>query len=207
MADIVQMGVDQFWSQLQNLQNILGGVKKSLDADRSQLSALYAKARADKTAAGAQHRALLDPLVHNNSDLRITYLKPVQDKFTAAVNGAAAVLKKAGYTAPGLTGMGIAPALIIVPAVAVAAVLLGLEAAKVVSDMTAAQRTRTAAVAKLMADPGTSAAQKAALLAAIQAQTKAEKAANPPLFDPTAFVLPLALVLGVVFFANRKSAA
>lgn len=195
----VQWTVTKFWSQLQRLSDAINAVSAQLAADRTQLSQLYSRAKAEPAPRGAQDRALLEPLIHRNSVLRMTYLAPIKSKFTEAVSAAARVLKSAGYTPPGLSGvsdcqLGVLPAVALVPLVAVAAVLVGLEAIAIVNNLTAAQRQRTAAIAAIMADQGTTTEEKKALAKTITEQTKQESKANPPLFDPGAFALPLALV-------------
>jgi hypothetical protein len=198
MANIVQMGVDQFWAQLQKLQNVLTAVDANLKADKAQLTHLYAIARTEAEPQGSKDRALLQPLIHRNSELRLSYLKPARDKFNAAVSGAAAALKAAGFTPPALTGLGFGPALVIIPVIAVAAVLAGLELANIVSNMTAAQRARTATVAAIIGDHSITPEQKLALLKAQKDQTDAEKKANPPLFDFGSLALPLGIVAAIV---------
>lgn len=197
MAGAVQWTVDQFWAQLQALQNQINALSTSLNNDKAQLTDLYAFARREYDPAGAYDRAMLDPLVHHNSVLRLTYLAPVKAKFTEAVNAASSFLKSAGYTTPTLSGLGIVPALVIVPVVAVAAVITALAAVAVVNRMTQAQIARTATVASIFTDTTTTPAQKQALAKSLQDQTKADAAANPPLFD-TSWIVPAAAIVAVI---------
>ncbi len=207
MANAVQWTVTQFWGQLQRLSDAINAVSAQLGADKAQLTQLYAKAKATPDPKGAQDRALLQPLIHRNSELRLTYLAPIKAKFREAVSAAAAVLKSAGYTTPQLSGVaepesaGLG-ALPLVPVVAVAAVLVALAAVNIVSNMTAAQRQRTAAIAAVLADKGTTPAEKQALIKSVTDAAKQEAKANPPLFDPSSLVLPLALVAVIVLGPN-----
>lgn len=194
MAAAVQWTVDQFYGQLRALSNQIAQASGALSADKAKLTALYSAA---KRANNTKSMEALKPLIHNNSVLRLTYLAPVRTKFNEAVNAATATLKRAGITPPGLSGMGIAPA-ILVPAAAVAAVVVALSAVAIVNRMTQAQVTRTNALAALMADAHTTPEQKLALAKQLEAQANAERQANPPLFDPNAFVMPLAILAAIM---------
>lgn len=193
-AAAVQWTVDQFYGQLRVLSNQIASASSALAADKAKLTALYSAA---KKANNAKAMAALSPLIHNNSVLRLSYLAPVKAKFNEATAAATAALKRAGVTPPGLSGLALAPA-ILVPAVAVAAVVAALAAVAIVNRLTQAQIARTNALAGIMADTHTTPEQKLALAAQLEAQAKAERQANPPLFDPNAFVMPLALVAAVV---------
>lgn len=194
MASAVQWTVDQFYAQLQGLKDKIRQIESLLAADKARLTALYSAAR---TAKNAQRMAALQPLIHQNSTLRLTYLAPIKAKFNEATTIASAALRRAGITAPGLSGMGIVPA-ILVPAAAVAAVVVALSAVAIVFRLTQAQVTRTNALAAVFADTHTTPEQKLALAKQLEAAANAERLANPPLFDPNALVLPLLLVAGIV---------
>ena len=193
MASAVQWTVDRFWSELQALKSGIDAASSALEQNRTELAGMYARARA---AYDPARDAYLAPLIHRNTTLRITYLKPIRAKYNQAVNAAGAAIRRAGYTTPGLAGLGLAPA-IIVPAVAVAAVVVALAAVAVVNRMTQAQITRTNTMARIMNGGGT-AAEKLALAKAITDSANAESRANPPLLDFGALALPLALVAAIV---------
>ncbi len=193
-AAAVQWTVDQFYGQLQALSNQIGQVARALASDKSKLTALYSAA---KRANNVKNMKALEPLIHNNSVLRLTYLAPIRSKFNEAVSAASSALKRAGVTPPGLSGMGLAPA-ILVPAVAATAVIVALSAVAIVNRMTQAQITRTNALAGIISDTHMTPEQKLALAQQLEKQAKADRQANPPLFDPGAFALPLAIVAGIV---------
>ena len=88
----VQWTLTKFWSQLQRLSDAINAVSAQLGADRAQLMQLYARAKAEPDPKGAQDRALLQPLIHRNSELRLTYLAPIKAKFTEAVSATAKLL-------------------------------------------------------------------------------------------------------------------
>jgi hypothetical protein len=190
-AGVAQMGINEFWSWLQHLSDLGKQVKADLSSDRAQLMALYTQARNDTDAArGHAHMKALDPLVHNNSALRLRY-QSLAAKFNEAVNGASALLKKAGLSTPQLSGLGVAPLIILGVALAAAAAAWGIyQAVRVGTD---AQRKATTALAKLLADPNATPAEK---LLAAQALAKKAREANP--FDLGNLTPVLAIVLAIM---------
>ena len=199
MASPIQWTVTQFWNQLQNVQNQIKAVDAKLQADKATLTALYSQARQQYEPAGAHDRAYLDPLIHQNSVLRMSYLAPVKSKFNAAVAAASSALKSAGYTTPNLSGLGIVPALIIVPAAAVTALGLAAAAVAIVYRMTESQVNRTATARAIFSDRNTSPEQKLQLAGAFQQEMEAEKknAPPPPGFD-VGWILPTAAVIALI---------
>jgi hypothetical protein len=153
LQGVTQLGVNEFWGLLQQLQSLGSHVKSDLSADRLQLMSLYNQARNDPdTARGGAAMKSLDPLVHNNSALRLKY-QDLATKFNQAVNGASSLLKKAGLTTPTLSGLGIAPVVIIgVAVIALAAAFAIYETVRFGTD---AQRRATTAMSALLADPNT----------------------------------------------------
>ena len=195
MANAVQWTIDQFYGQLQNLKGQIDAADAELQADKLQLQTMYSQMAA---AYDPSRDAFVAPLIHQNTVLRLTYLKPVKDKFNQAVAAASSAIRQAGYNTPGMAGMGVAPLLIIVPVVAITAVLLGLEAINIVSTMTASQRARTSALIATLNDPSKSNADKAAVAAALDQDAKNQRAANPPLLDPTQWITPLLIIAAIV---------
>src|SRR5882672_5857633 len=103
MAGAVQWTIDQLWGGLQRIENGFKTVKADLDADKARLTQLYNETRSDTNAQRrADNQALLNPLVHQNSVLRLSYLAPIRDKYEQAIKLAQNTLKAAGYTAPDL---------------------------------------------------------------------------------------------------------
>lgn len=193
MAGAVQWTIDQFYSQLQALSSQIDAAAAELDADKQQLGATYAAMQAQNDP---YRDAFVAPLIHENTVLRLDYLGPVRDKFNQAVTATSGLLQDAGYTTPGLSGLGILPA--VIPAAAIAAVVVALAAVAVVAMLTQNQRARTAALIAGLADPTKSAADKQALADALTQDSKNDRAANPPLFDPSSFVAPLLIIAAIV---------
>jgi hypothetical protein len=201
MAGAVQWTIDQLWSGLQQLENQITSVESTLNANKAELTSLYAQARAEYDPAGAHDRAMLDPLVHQNTVLRLSYLAPIKARFNQAVQLAATALRGAGYSTPQLTGLGVVIA--IAPVAAVTLVLVALTAIAVVYRLTQAQTDRTATMRALFTDASATPAQKLALAAAMKQQTEADTHANPPLgLDFGAMVLPLG-ILAVILLAPQ----
>lgn len=200
MSGPAQWTVDQFWTQLQRVETQIKAVDASLQSDKATLTALYSRARQMLDPAGAHDRAYLDPLIHQNTVLRLSYLAPVKTKFNAAVSAASSALRGAGYTTPNLSGLGVVPAVIIVPAVAVAALGVAAAAVLIVNRMTQAQVGRTATARGIFGDTSTTPAQKLALAEAFQREMETEKATSPPpLGVDLGFIVPaIALVALIV---------
>lgn len=175
MADAVQWTIDQLWAGLQKIEDGFNSITASLAADKAQLTALWSQTKADASPSrAAANQALLQPLIHQNSVLRINYAQPLKDKYNQAVELASNALKSAGYSTPTLSGMG---DLVIAPLAAVTIVVAALALLATVIVLTQAQRQNTANVAKIIGDPSTTPAQKQALLDAIN---KANKSLPPP---------------------------
>jgi len=192
MADVVQWGIDEFYAQLQNLENIAAGLKNRANANRLDLMHLWDATKTQPEPTRTKNQQLLNPLIHQNSVLRTQYLAPITAKFNEAVNAASAVIRQAGYQAPAtLSGLGIAPVLIIVPTVAITAVVVALAWASVASKQLDVQNKNTQNVAAIINDHTLTPAQRTAELAALtsnqQAAAAAAKAAGapPPGFDLT----------------------
>lgn len=182
MADVVQWSIDQFWAELQNLENIAVGLKNSLNANKLRLQGLWSQTTRDPDAARrAKNQALLQPLIHQNSVLRVSYLAPIVAKFNQAGNAAAAALRSAGYRVPTLSGLG--AAIIIAPVAAVTIVVAALALAYIADRMTHSLNTSTDAVARVIGDPTTSVAEKDRLLASIKAEQEAVAKNKPAGFD------------------------
>jgi len=199
MAGPVQWTVTEFWRQLQSIENQIRAVDAKLQADKATLTALYAQARKQYEPAGSHDRAYLEPLIHHNSVLRLSYLAPVKSKFNAAVAAASSALKRAGYTTPSLSGLGVVPALIIVPVAAVTALGLAAAAVVIVYRLTESQVNRTATARAIFGDPNTSPEEKLRLAAAFQQEMETEKkTAPPPMGFDVSWILPTAAVIALI---------
>jgi len=216
MAGAIQWTVTQFWNQLQSVQNQIKAVDSALRADKATLTALYAEARRQYEPAGAHDRAYLEPLIHQNTVLRLNYLAPVKAKFNEAVAAASSALKSAGYSTPTLSGLGIVPSLIIVPVIAVTALGLAAAAVLVVNRLTESQVNRTATARAIFSDTSTSPEQKLQLAGAFQREMELEKKNEPaPLGIDLGWILPTAIVVAVIVlgpqllraFGPRRAAA
>jgi len=193
MPGAVQWTVDQFMAQLQGLKGQIDQADAALVADKARLTQMYTYAREHYDPA---RDVYLAPLIHRNSVLRLSYLNPVKQKYTEAVNAAAGVLRSAGLNAPNLSGLGVLP---LVPVIAVAAVVVALAAVAIVWRLTQAQVARTNAMAAIFSDPSMTPDQKVALSRQQQAQMTAEDRASPP---PLGFnfndLLPIVAVIAAI---------
>jgi hypothetical protein len=212
MANVAQMAVDAFWAQLTRLEALAGRLRADLAADKLELQNAYTAARANPDPEqGAAAMAALNPLIHNNSALRMRF-NELNAAFTNAVNGASAVLKRAGLSTPALSTLsGLGQAQLLVPVVAVAALATAFVIYQSVRTATDSQRRATAAMLDILRDPSSSPADKAAAAAALR-----RAASIPPVnpFDLGALVpigvIVLAIVVGPQLlrqFGPRRAAA
>jgi hypothetical protein len=198
MAGAIQWTVTEFWKQLQNVEGQIKRADAALQADKATLTALYSQARKQYEPAGSHDRAYLEPLIHQNSVLRLQYLAPVKAKFNEAVRAASAALRGAGYNTPNLGGLGVAPALIVVPAVAVAALGVAIAAVAVVNRLTSVQVNRTATARAIFSDSSTSFDQKMQLADKFKTELEAEKRAEPPPVFDTGWIVPAAALIALI---------
>jgi len=215
-AAAVQWSIDQLWTQLQKLQSLATRLKADLQANKAELTALWTQTTKDPDAKRrAANQALLRPLIHRNSELRLSYLAPIVARFNTAVGLARDALVRAGYKVPTLGGLG--AVFVIAPLAAVTIIVATLSLAAIAVVLTEAQRNRTATVRAIMQDRSTTPEQKLALLQAQTAEVKAEEKAaakeKPAGFDFGALV-PLAAIVAVIvlgrplleMFGRRRSA-
>jgi hypothetical protein len=194
MADAVQWSIDEFWSQLQNLQDQITQADDALNSDKATLQSIYSTMRQNMDPT---RDAFVAPLIHQNTVLRMNYLAPIKSKFNSIVGQMSSALTQAGYTTPQLSGLGVAP--LIVGAAIVAAVVLALAAVAIVWRMTQDQVTRTNAIASMYQDPNTTAAQKIALGQQMTADIVAQnKATPPPLGFDFGAIMPILAVVAVI---------
>lgn len=194
MAGTVQWTIDQLWSGLQRIRDGFNTVSADLKADKAELTRLWSITKTDTNAARrTANQALLQPLIHQNSVLRLRYLAPIRDKYNSAVAAASSLLKKAGYSTPSLSGLG-AAAFALAPATVVVAVTVALAALATVELLTRSQRTNTANVARVIGNANTTPQQQRDMLDAINQANRS----LPP---------PLGVDLGVVAWALVAAAA
>lgn len=171
MAGAVQWSIDKLWSGLQQIRDGFNSVSADLKADQAELTRLWSATKADTNAARrAANQSLLQPLIHQNSVLRLSYLAPMRDKYNEAVRIASSALKSAGYTTPNLSGLGLVIA--IAPATAVTLVVVALSILATITVATQAQRTNTATVARVIANANLTPQQQKDLLDAINKTNK-----------------------------------
>lgn len=173
MANPVQWSIDQFYSALQSVWSLGTKAKSDLAADRTQLMHLWDVTKTQAPDVARAHQAILTPLIHQNSVLRTQYLAPLMDKYKTAVNAGSSALRAAGFTAPTLAGYGMGAIPIIIPAVAIAAIIVALSAASIIANLTDAQRKNTATAAAIIGDASLTPAQRASELAALATSAKA----------------------------------
>jgi hypothetical protein len=199
--------VDAFWSQLSKLRASSERVRTDLDADKAQLQAAYTATKADPDPQRRTvSQSALQPLIHNNSVLRVRY-RDLAAKFNAAVAAAGSVLKSAGLVTPQL---GAVP--LLVPVVAVTALGVAFAIYQAVRTQTDAQRKATNAMLAIINDSGSTNEERAAALAAL-----AKSAGSPPpsIFPGLGQLLPIIALVAVIVvgpqllrsFAPRRAAA
>lgn len=197
MAGPVQWSIDQLYGALQSLYTRIQGVDAALNADKAELTRIYAAAKLQYEPARTHDLAMITPLIHRNSQLRLSYLKPIKDKYAQAVNIASQALRSAGYTTPGLSGMGAVFA--IAPAAAVTLVLVAVLAIAALELLTRSQRDRTTTMRELYADPNTTPAQKLALAQVMDKQMKDEP--GPLGLGSFDWVVPALGIVAVIILA------
>jgi hypothetical protein len=196
MAGAVQWTIDQLWKGLQSLQLKINAVDADLQADKLQLAQLYTATRKVLDPMGAHDRALLDPQIRRNTELRLNYLAPVKNNYAKAVSAASAALKAAGYTTPGgLSGLGVA--FVVAPAAAVVLVTVALAAIAAIALLTQAQRNRTSALKTLLGDQNSTPEQKAALLAEMKQAIDAE-AKLPGALGSFSWLVPALAIVALI---------
>lgn len=211
MSNVAQMTVDAFYSQLQSLSAKSRTVKAALEQNRLELMRLWNATRQDPDRQrAARHQAALRPLTHRNSVLRMRH-RDLVTKFNAAVRAASSALTQVGIVAPELSGLGIAPALVLVPVVAVAALASAWLIYQSVRTSTEAQRKATAALATVLSDPQLSDEDRRLAIAALAKKTAAE---DKGLFDVSGLI-PLAGIVALIIlgppllqaFTSRRASA
>jgi hypothetical protein len=146
--------------------------------NKARLQAEFSDARQDQDAGKSRARQdLLRPLIHENSNLRLRY-RSLVEKFNQAVNGARAMLERAGLRAP--SGLGVLPPLLIaVPVVALTAYGAAVAILKAIESINHAQNASIDEAVRISRDPGSSAAELAAARAALL-----KKSQDKPQGDP-----------------------
>jgi hypothetical protein len=104
MANVAQMAVNEFWTSINALRTTANTENAALEAQRRKLIASSASARSDPDKArSAQRQAVLAPLIHRNSQLRMQY-RDLVGKFNSAVKSASDFLTKHNFTVPDQLG-------------------------------------------------------------------------------------------------------
>lgn len=192
MANVIQMGVSEFWRSLQDLQAKGKALRAQLDTNKLQLQHAWTLTVHDSNKARAtMHQAALQPLIHNNSVLRLKYAD-MAAKFNQAVNAAAGVLRQAGFDTPNLAG----PELLLVPVVAVAALGIAWTLYASSHDAAMVQINRSNNVAAIVNNANLTPAQRAQALGILGA----DASKKPPGSDPFNLdtLLPIAALVAAV---------
>lgn len=197
---VVQMGVTEFWKSLQALETYGKAEKSALDKDKLRLQNAYSATRKDTNATrGKANQAILNPLIHKNSQLRLMYADLIA-KFNQAVNSASDTLKKAGLNAPVLNGLGeVTTAVVVVSIVAVSALGAAWAVAYSLHEQRATATKAIDAALTVYNDPNATPAQRAAAANTINKQAAAAAAPQDPFglsnLLPIAGLLALALIV------------
>lgn len=100
---VAQWTADQFWRQVQWVAQQGASQKARLDAQKLQLQNAYTAAR---NANDQDKMTALQPLIHQNSDMRIRW-NNLRDQFNSVVNQARSFLAQHGINEPPtLAGLG-----------------------------------------------------------------------------------------------------
>lgn len=193
MAGAAQWTVDAFYGELNKLAAAGRDVIAGLNAQKLTLQNAYTKAR---TSNDQPMMTFLQPLIHKNSQLRLRYRDYVA-KFNEIVGAVSGFLRNAGLQVPAtLSGLGLAPALIIIPATAVVmagiawGIIHEMQSGKAAIDN--ALKTQAPDLLAIAQDPTKSAAERDA---ALKAYNELLRQAG---IQPTDWIKDLYPVLGLV---------
>jgi hypothetical protein len=167
MANVVQWTVSAFYAELKKLDAAGRAEIAALASQKALLQAEYTKAR---NAGNQVGMTFLQPLIHKNSELRLRARDYVA-KFNELVGSVSALLRNAGLSVPAtLSGLGVAPLAIIIPAAAVASlgiiwgIVYTMQSGR--AAITKVLSSQGPALLRIAADPASTPEQKAAALAA-----------------------------------------
>jgi hypothetical protein len=211
MANIAQMAVNEFWASLKSLESVAKVEGAALEANRLKLIGASSAARKDPVKArSAQRQAALAPLIHRNSELRMQY-RDLVGRFNSAVKSAAGVIRKVGLAAPDtLSGLGIAPAVILVPIVAVAALGTAWAIAYSIQESRRNLDKATDLAIRVAGDPSATPEQRAAAMK-ILANAKETAPKGPLGLDLESLTVPLLIVAAILLVPKmlpaRRAAA
>ncbi len=195
MANVAQMAVNEFWTSIQALKSTAKNESAALEANRRKLIAANHDARMDPDKKrSAEHLAILAPLVHRNSVLRMRY-RDLVGKFNAAVKAATSVLNKAGLTVP--TTLGQIETGVVVGVVAVSA--LGTAWAIAYSIQRARRNLDNATdlAIRVLSDPSSTPEQRRAAQHVLDIAAKTTPK-GPLGLDFGSLTVPLAIVAAIV---------
>lgn len=195
MANPGQWTVDAFYAELKKLDTAGRQSIAGLNAQKLRLQNEYSLARNKNDET---RMAFLRPLISKNSALRIQ-ARDFAAKYNDAVGKVSTLVRNAGFTVPPVMGLGIAPALVIVPAAVVASLLIlwgivnSMNRGRDAIDHALA--TDAPALLKIANDSSKSADERKAALAAYNKILDQAGAAD----DWTQMVIPaLGIVLAIV---------
>jgi hypothetical protein len=120
LPDPAQWTGDLFWSQIQWVANQGHQIKSRLDSQKLALQHAYTTAR---NTNDQEKMAKLQPLIHQNSDLRVRYMD-IANRFNDIVEKARVWLGQQGINEPPtLAGLGALPAIPVIWVVALIGVI------------------------------------------------------------------------------------
>ena len=201
MSDLIgragQMAVNAFWASVMKLEVASKSLRANLEANKLRLQRAYTEARQDPDPdRSTERRRLLDPMISENSRSRMKYRQLVS-KFNEAVNKAREILRGAGLTIPDtLDGLGVAPLLIIVPAVAVTALGVAWAHYGSIAKSVSLQNKALDAALQISENPDAfSASDVRGARAAIMKQAGSQPRAAPDMFSN---LVPLAAIIAII---------
>jgi hypothetical protein len=204
VANVAQMAINDFWNSVVDLQANAEYEQAVMDDTRQKLIVAYSDARNDPDPARAASRmAALDPVVHQNSAIRLKY-RDLVGAFNQAVNGAKALIQKAGLTVPNqLSGLGQIETVTGIVIVGVAVAALGT-AWLILNWIKAANKANVDATDATIAISNDTTATPEQRAAARDAITKRTAAPPPPggFFDVSSLI-PLAGLVALIVLGPK----
>ena len=206
---LAQMAADAFWSKVTDLEHKAKLEATALEAQKLKLQRAYSAAKRDPDPErSADNRALLDPLIHKNSALRLEYRELVAN-FNRAVDAARSFLERAGLRVPS----GLGQAQLLVPVVAVAALGTALAILGIVASQRRSLDRAIDNAIRVANDPSASPEERKAAREVLEAAARTTPKGTGP-FDFSSLIPVLGILALIVLgpsllsaFRGRRAAA
>lgn len=158
-TSVPAMLASEFAALINRIASAARNEKARMESNRLELMRLYSAAKADPDPVrGAKTKRALEPVIHQNSVIRMRY-RDLSAKFNTAVTATRDILKRAGIT---LESTGLAAAPIAVPVVAAAAALTAWAIVEGIKAANNAQASAIRLIGEVYHDPNATDAEKEA---------------------------------------------